>query len=181
MALKREECTPGTLVKILEDITKWANDSSSTSPRVFWLTGQAGSGKTTIAYTITKRFGKGGNPDLPQTVLGGNFLCSRQFEETRELTRIVPTIADQLARKSESYAEALHHAERFDAVNHDVQTQLMDLLVRPWQQSTRSPGFPLYLIVIDALDEIKGEGGSLLLQDLLTAIDEFDRRGFQFS
>jgi hypothetical protein len=180
MALKREECTPGTRVKILEDITKWATDSSLASPRVFWLTGQAGSGKTTIAYTITKRFGKGGNPDLLQTVLGGNFLCSRQFEETRELTRIVPTIAYQLARKSKSYADALHDAEIFDAVNHDVPTQLMDLLVGPWQQSTRSPELPLYLIVIDALDEIKGEGGSLLLRELITVINEFDLRGFKF-
>jgi hypothetical protein len=54
--LKREVCTDGTRVKILEDITKWANDRSLASPRVFWLTGQAGSGKTTIAYTIAKRF-----------------------------------------------------------------------------------------------------------------------------
>ena len=54
--LKREVCTDGTRVKILEDITKWANDRSLVSLRVFWLTGQAGFGKTTIAYTIAKRF-----------------------------------------------------------------------------------------------------------------------------
>ena len=59
--LKREACTDGTRVKILEDITKWANDRSSASPRVFWLTGQAGSGKNTIAYTIAKRFEEGDN------------------------------------------------------------------------------------------------------------------------
>ena len=52
--LKREVCTDGTRVKILEDIAQWANDRSLASPRVFWLTGQAGSGKTTIAYTIAK-------------------------------------------------------------------------------------------------------------------------------
>ena len=33
--LKREVCTNGTRVKILEDITKWANDRSLASPRVF--------------------------------------------------------------------------------------------------------------------------------------------------
>jgi hypothetical protein len=177
-ALKREECTPGTRVKILEDITKWANDSSSGSPRVFWLTGQAGSGKTTIAYTITKRFGKDGNADL-HTVLGGNFLCSRQFEETRERTRIVPTIAYQVARKCKSYAAALHDAENFDSVHHDVPTQLKDLLVVPWQQSIRGR-LPLYLIVIDALDEIKADGGSAFLRDLLTLIDQYNLRGFKF-
>jgi len=178
-ALKREECTRGTRIKILETITEWANDSSSGSPRVFWLTGQAGSGKTTIAYTITKRFEKDGYADL-HTVLGGNFLCSRQFGETRTRTRIIPTIAYQLARKCKWYADALHVAEKFDAVNHDVPTQLEDLLVGPWQQSTRSPELPLYLIVIDALDEIKGDGGSTFLRDLLAAINEYNLRGFKF-
>jgi len=179
LALKREVCTPGTRVKILEDITKWANNSSSGCPRVFWLTGQAGSGKTTIAYTITKRFEKDGNADL-HTVLGGSFLCSRQFEETRDRTRIVPTIAYQLARKCKWYADALHIADKFDTVHHDVPTQLKDLLVGPWQQLTHDPDLPLYLIVIDALDEIKGEGGPVFLWDLLTAIDEYNLRGFKF-
>jgi hypothetical protein len=163
----------------LQDITNWANDSTSESPRVFWLTGQAGSGKTTIAYTIAKRFDKDPNNDL-HTALGGNFLCSRQFQETRERTRIVPTIAYQLSRKCKSYANALHNADNFDAVNHDVPTQLKDLLVGPWQQSTRSPTSPLYLIVIDALDEINDDGGSVFLRDLLKAIDEYDLRGFKF-
>jgi len=171
--MKREECTPGTRVKILEDISKWANDCSPQSPRVFWLTGQAGSGKTTIAYTITKRFGNA-------NTLGGNFLCSRQFEETREGTRIVPTIAYQLTRTCKSYAGALHNAQNFDAVHHDVPTQLRDLLVGPWQHSTRNPQLPPYLIVIDALDEIKDGGGSPFLQELLTVIDEYDLRGFKF-
>jgi len=179
LALKREECTPGTRVKILQDITKWANDSSSGCPRVFWLTGQAGSGKTTIAYTISKRFERDGNADL-HTVLGGSFLCSRQFEETRDRTLIVPTIAYQLARNCKWYADALHIADKFDAVHRDVPTQLKDLLVGPWQQRTRGPKLPLYLIVIDALDEIKGEGGPVFLRDLLTAIDEYNLRGFRF-
>ena len=179
LALKREVCTPGTRVKILEDITKWANNPSSGCPRVFWLTGQAGSGKTTIAYTITKRFERDGNADL-HTVLGGSFLCSRQFEETRDRTLIVPTIAYQLARKCKWYADALHTADKFDAVHRDVPTQLKDLLVGPWQQRTRGPKLPLYLIVIDALDEIKGEGGPAFLRDLLTAIDGYNLRGFKF-
>ena len=180
-ALQREECTAGTRVEILEDITNWANDSSSGSPRVFWLTGQAGSGKTTIAYTIAKRFEKDGTTDQ-FTVLGGNFLCSRQFEETRERTRVVPTIAYQLARKCQSYADALHVADKFDAVNHDISTQLRCLLVGPWQQSGAMHGreLPPYLIIIDALDEIEGDGGLVFLQDLFTVINEYDLRGFKF-
>ena len=179
--LKREVCTNGTRVKILEDIAKWANDSSLASPRVFWLTGQAGSGKTTIAYTIAKRFEEGGNVNQ-HTILGGNFLCSRQFQETQSQTRILPTIAYQLAHKCKSYANALHVADKFDAVNHDVSSQLKGLLVGPWQlsEATRHPEQPPYLIVIDALDEIMGDGGSAFLRDLLIAIDEYDLRGLKF-
>ena len=179
--LKREACTDGTRVKILGDITKWANDRSLASPRVFWLTGQAGSGKTTIAYTIAKLFEKDANPNQ-HTVLGGNFLCSRQFQETQAQTRILPTIAYQLSRKCKSYADALHVADKFDSARFSVATQLTDLLVGPWQQSegTRRPELRSYLIIIDALDEIEGDGGSAFLGDLLNAIDKYDPRGLKF-
>ena len=173
-------CTDGTRVKILKSITKWANDCSLASPRVFWLTGQAGSGKTTIAYTIAKRFEDGNSNQ--HTVLGGNFLCSRQFQETQSQTRIVPTIAYQLALKCKSYANALHVADKFDAVNHNVSSQMKGLLVGPWQlsEATRNHELPPYLIIIDALDEIKGDGGSAFLHDLLVAISEYDLKGFKF-
>jgi ABC-type oligopeptide transport system ATPase subunit len=178
--LKREVCTDGTRVKILDDITKWANDRSLASPRVFWLTGQAGSGKTTIAYTIAKRFEKPEDGNANQdTVLGGNFLCSRQFQETQTQTRIIPTIAFQLAHKCKAFANALHDVDNFDAVNHDILSQMKDLLVEPWQ-ATPHPELPLYLIVIDALDEIIGDGGSAFLRNLLKAIDEYDLRGLKF-
>ena len=180
--LKREVCTDGTRVKILEDITNWANDRSFASPHVFWLTGQAGSGKTTIAYTIAKRFEERDNANDQHTTLGGNFLCSRQFQETQAQTRILPTIAYQLAHKCSSYANALYVADKFDTVNHDVSSQMRGLLVGPWQlsEATRLPELPPYLIVIDALDEIMGDGGSAFLRDLLIAINEYDLKGLKF-
>ena len=178
-ALEREVCADGTRVKILEDITKWANDRSLASPRVFWLTGHGGSGKTTIAYTIAKRF-ESDNANQ-HTVLGGSFLCSRRFEETQSQFRILPTIAYQLAHKCKSYANALHIADKFDAVDHDVSSQMKGLIVEPWQLSkaVRDPESS-YLIIIDGLDEIKGNGGSAFLRDLLIAINEYDLRGFKF-
>jgi hypothetical protein len=180
-ALNREECTSGTRVRILEDITKWANNTLPESPRVFWLTGQAGSGKTTIAYTVAKRFEKDGTADQ-QTILGGNFLCSRQFGETREPGRIISTIAYQLARKCKSYADALHNANKFDSVNYNVPTQLTDLLVEPWQQSEATCNMqrPPFLIVIDALDEIKEDGGSIFLKELLKTIRDNHLKGIKF-
>ena len=61
-----------------------ADDISPDSP-VFWLTGQAGSGKTTIAYTIAQHFDKLEKKEHTgrHTILGSTFFCSRQFEEMR--------------------------------------------------------------------------------------------------
>ena len=92
-------------------------------------------------------------------------------------------IAYQLAKKCKSYANALHVADKFDAVNHDISSQMKDL-VEPWQLSepTHDPGseLPPYLVVIDALDEIKDNGGSVFLLNLLMAIRKKDLRGLKF-
>ncbi len=145
---------------------------------MFWLTGQAGSSKTTIVYTIAKLFEKANQ----HTVLIGNFFCSRQFQETQAQTHILPTITYQLACKCGSYADALHVADKFDAVNHEVAIQMKDLLVGSWQRSetTRPPELPPYLIVVDALDEVKDNKGPSFLSDLLKAIKGYDLRGVKF-
>jgi hypothetical protein len=157
-------------------------DSSPDSPSVFWLTGQAGSGKTTIAYTIAQyfdRLDKAKNLN-PHTIFGGSFFCSRQFEETRERIRILPTLVYQLAQKSRSYAHALHKAEKFDSYD-KLSEQMEDLLSGPWQISeAERHELPPYLVVIDALDEIEGQQGSAFLGDLLKSIDEHYLRGLKF-
>ena len=181
--MTREPCTEGTREEILKDIIAWADDISVDSPPVFWLTGQAGSGKTTITYTIAKHFDEleETEPTGRHTVLGGNFLCSRQFEETRRQIHIIPTLVYQLARKSRSYAHALHEADKFDSVD-KLTKQMKYLLVGPWQQSEsrRHEELPPYLIVVDALDEIEADGGSMFLQSLLETIDQRRLRGLKF-
>jgi len=166
-ALKREVCTEGTRIIILNEISKWANNSSASSPPVFWLTGQAGSGKTTIAFTITKRFEKG-----QPTVLGANFLCSRQFRETRSLQRIVPTIAFQLARNCGPYRSALHSVDTSEAVHsYTVHEQVEKFLFQPWKERKHVLGLPIYLVVVDALDEIEELERSTFLEAVLKSIE----------
>ena len=176
----RRSCTPGTREEILKDIIAWADDISADSPPVFWLTGQAGSGKTTITYTVAKHF-----DDLEETgrhtVLGGSFLCSGQFVETRRQIRIIPTLVYQLARKSRSYARALHKADKFDSFDNPYK-QMKDLLIDPWHQSEseRHVELPPFLIVVDALDEIEDHGGSNFLESLLEGIKRCHLRGLKF-
>jgi tRNA A37 threonylcarbamoyladenosine biosynthesis protein TsaE len=174
-AVTREACTKKTREEILKDIKAWAG--SADGPPVFWLTGQAGSGKTTIAYTIAQYFD--GLEKEERTVLGGSFFCSRQFEETRRRVHIIPTLVYQLAQKSRSYAHALHKLDKFDSV--ELTEQMEDLLVGPWQKSEpqRHTELPPFLIVVDALDEIEKDGRSKFL-DILKTIDRRSLRGLKF-
>jgi len=175
-ALNRETCTEGTRISILNGITEWANDSSNASPLVYWLTGQAGAGKTTIAYTIAKLFGI-----RQDAVLGVNFFCSRQFPETRSLERIVPTLAYQLARICETYRAALLGVDTSDAVqSHNIQEQLQIFLFQPWMRRKHSHDRPIYLIVVDALDEIEDSERSMFLEQLLRSLQTDNITGLKF-
>jgi len=179
----REPCVKGTRDKILKEIIGWAEDASTDSPPVYWLTGQAGSGKTSIAYTITQHFDKIDRAKGPErhTVLGGDFLCSRQFEETKRRVYIIPTLVHQLARKSRSFANALHSTGNFDSID-KLSYQMEDLLVGPWHQSdnARRTEIPPYLIVVDALDEIEDRGGYNFLRELLDEVNSRKLRGLKF-
>ena len=112
-----------------------------------------------------------GVEDKGTVILGGSFFCSRQFDEAKQSTAIIRTIVYHLACACPSFAGTLLRTGDFDAVNYGVQAQIQDLLVKPWRASEddrkADPSTPpCYLVVIDALDEIEGDGGSKFLQDL---------------
>jgi len=182
--LHRDVCTPGTRVRILGDITRWANDTNSESQSLYWLFGPAGSGKSTIAYTVARRFEFAGDAD-DTAILGGNFFCSRLFDETQRANPIVRTIVYHLALKCKPFADALIHSGRFETIHQNVRSQLEGLLVGPWDECKGArladPSLPAhYLIVIDALDEIDGKGGSEFLRDLLDVINKHRLEGLKF-
>jgi hypothetical protein len=180
--LRRAICTRGTRERLLNNIVTWAKGSSSET--IYWLFGPAGSGKTTIAYTIARRFELATAEDT--IVLGGNFFSSRQFKETKFATRIIRTIVYHLALRCKAFADALTHLGKFDTIDQNVRAQLDGLLIGPWQASESarvadlSTPPPQYLIVIDALDEIDGTGGSEFLRDLLNVINENHLNGLKF-
>ena len=95
----RRPCTLHTREQILSDLMQWALDDSQ--PRVYWLTGMAGTGKTTIAYSFCETLAK-------RDMLGASFFCSRTGSAERsDARRIIPTIARQLARVNADYEMAL--------------------------------------------------------------------------
>jgi predicted alpha/beta-fold hydrolase len=47
-------CLPDTRVDLLQEIYNWADGENS--PSIFWLNGLAGTGKSTIARTLVKKY-----------------------------------------------------------------------------------------------------------------------------
>jgi len=138
---KRSGCLKGTRQSVLEEIEHWTKDPDA--PPVFWLNGLAGTGKSTIAQTVSEMMFAEGS-------LGASFFCSRGFEDRSDLHRIFPTLAFQLAQVYPDFRSTLIPLLQSDpdAVHESLQDQMQKFLVDPLS-STNIPT----IIVIDALDE----------------------------
>ncbi|KAJ7839287.1 hypothetical protein B0H13DRAFT_2102267 [Mycena leptocephala] len=172
--LKREACTPDTRISILGRIKQWAEDPSPDASQIFWLSGHAGSGKSTIAFSISQHY------CTTSDLLAANFFCSRAFEDTRCRRYIIPSIVYQLARQSTSFRYALAStAQLWD--DYAPEEQLGALLLA-WKKCLDDRKFqlPSFLIVIDGLDEIEDGGGPGFLNDLLHAISARSLLGLRF-
>ena len=130
---------------MLNEVELWS-EGFEQSP-IFWLNGLAGTGKSTIAQTISERMFADG-------CLGASFFCSRGFEDRSDLHFIFPTLAFQLAHKYPVFRSSLIPLLRSnpDVLHESLQEQMQKLLVGPLQ----SAGIQT-VIVIDALDECKDE------------------------
>ncbi|KAG8795686.1 hypothetical protein FRC12_011295 [Ceratobasidium sp. 428] len=149
--LGRGECTPNTRVELLDQIRAWACDDNA--QKVYWLNGMAGTGKTTIAYSLCEYL---------QSVqkLGASFFCSQRLPECRDVNRIVPSISYRLSHFSVPFRHALASIlqDDEDAHNQPLERQFGALFVKPLWATTKT--FPTnVVIVIDALDECDDQGG----------------------
>jgi hypothetical protein len=136
------ECTPGTRESILLDIENWA--CATDAPAVFWLTGLAGTGKSAIARTLCARL-------ADQRLLGASFFVTRQWQDCRQASNIVRTIAFQLALHDRSFASALFKELRQRPIHtpRSLENQIVDFIAGP---ACALVG-PSLVIVLDALDE----------------------------
>ncbi|KAG1896112.1 uncharacterized protein F5891DRAFT_959067, partial [Suillus fuscotomentosus] len=55
-----KQCLQGTRTEVLSQITDWVNSTEDDVPRVLWLSGNAGKGKSAIAHTVVKWFSDAG-------------------------------------------------------------------------------------------------------------------------
>jgi hypothetical protein len=93
-------CLEGTRSSVLQKIITWSSDDITKVPRVFWLSGLGGTGKSTISHTIGKTL-------LDNGQLGASFFFSRDVANRRQTSSVIPTIAYQLAYVNAEYRRKL--------------------------------------------------------------------------
>ncbi|QRV77145.1 Vegetative incompatibility protein HET-E-1 [Ceratobasidium sp. AG-Ba] len=158
-SLRRDACTPETRVELLKQLYDWACDESG--PKIYWLNGMAGTGKTTVAYSLCQHLEK-------NHALAASFFCYRQLQECSKVGRIIPSVSYQLSRYSHPFRHVISSvlAENPDAHNQRVSDQLKDLIVDPMSQIKNVLPTNL-VVVIDALDECDSDIDLGLLLDAL--------------
>ena len=164
--MKEKRCLDGTRTKILNEVVDWINNTDPTAPRIFWLHGQAGKGKSAIAHTIAVQARNLG-------LLGSCFCFTRVRQAEGQHTKLFPTIARDLAdrdlRLRTLLAEMVtnNHSLRDTA---DIAEQWEKLIVEPLSRS-QGPLTGTIVVVIDALDESGAETTRAPVLAALTARD----------
>ena len=163
--LARRPCTDGTRVDIMVQIMSWVDEKDYTKVApVYWLTGLAGLGKTTIAYTICKLLDEGRIPFAS--------FCSVQLD-SKNSKLLVTTLCRELAEIYSSYATSLTSILETNskAVHAGLRIQINELLAKPWQASIaqrQDEDIPTPIVIVDALDE--SDRGTEFLEELLRFI-----------
>ncbi|KDN36307.1 hypothetical protein RSAG8_10929, partial [Rhizoctonia solani AG-8 WAC10335] len=153
--IQRGGCTPGIRQDLRTMLQDWvqpgetrSKDIQSEDPqatnrnlaKVFWMSGMAGTGKTTISFSLCEWL-------ETNTQLGASFFCSRTSSMCQSIDKIIPNVAYQLGRFSPAYRSTLCKAlcgDPDNAVPNGV------------------------VVVIDALDECYDNHGAEIILDLLT-------------
>jgi Mg-chelatase subunit ChlI len=91
------ECLPGTRIEVQADVLKLLRSTAPNQPSIVWINGVAGTGKSTVAATITHTLADSQN-------LGGSFFFSRNGEaEQVNSDLLFATLAHELALKFLGY------------------------------------------------------------------------------
>ena len=155
-------CLPGTRIEILQKIDEWA-DGSSDQP-IFWLSGFAGTGKSTIAHTVASRYSQ-------KHRLAASFFFSRDIGgDVRHARKFFTTIASKLARLSHSARVDIYNAisENGEIINQSLKEQWRKLVYGPISKMPSALFSPSLLLVVDALDECDGDNGVRAIVQLLS-------------
>jgi hypothetical protein len=142
---------------LFEAVENWRN-TADRAPRLFWIMGAPGIGKSAFAAHLAHEYGRG-------TVIAVQF-CDWKKPDHRDACRIIRTLAFQMATRLPDYRKLLLTLPILTELDRKNSAELFDgLLTNPLKLSITG-GRERYLIVIDALDEAGGDGRNELVEVL---------------
>ncbi|KAG8753309.1 hypothetical protein FRC11_007538, partial [Ceratobasidium sp. 423] len=150
---------PGTTVAVPAEILSWVDMSTPGSK--YWVRGVVEQEKTRIAYTLSKEL-------KSRFALAASFFCSRWIPASRDVKRVIPSIACQMARFSRAYLSALDHIliRNRNILTLPLKLQFQKLILKPLKEVHEALPASL-VVVIDALDECDDKESCLQLLLLL--------------
>jgi hypothetical protein len=156
-------CLRDTRVDLLRDIHGWADGQDERC--IFWLSGLAGTGKSTIARTVARRY-------LDQKRLGASFFFSRGGGDVGYAEKFVTTVAFQLANNIPDLKRKICDAisKRSDIATQSLRDQWQDLVLTPLSNLDGKDYQSTYVLIIDALDECEGQNDIQMILQLLAEV-----------
>jgi hypothetical protein len=145
-------CYEDTRKEVLYIIHSWGEGRDGGNNCIFWLSGMAGTGKSTIARTVAREFNDKGH-------LGASFFFSRGKQDRGESEKFFSSLARGLSATIPGFDICLYQSiPEYDEIHHrSLKEQWNTLIFQPLKSLASSLLVPLHLVlVIDALDECKG-------------------------
>ena len=144
---KERECHEETRKGMLDEIELWARTRSDTK-NCWWITGKPGVGKSTIGAKVAETF-------EDEKSLYAQYFVSRNIAVTTDPDNILPTMAEQIAKKSP--LAALIIQDMLETTPLSVVRKLSDrqaqvLLLEPLRVIAQYA--PKVVVVIDGVDEL---------------------------
>ena len=160
-------CLPGTRDMIIKEIIQWVNRPNGDDvPRIFLLSGVAGSGKSAIAHTVSNLFDG-------QKRLGSSYCFARADQANRRPDNLLSTIALDIADVDQHWKMSLDNivkGNRSLRTTGSVTEQFKKFILGPAMALTTVG--PI-LVVVDALDEsAEGQSRKDLLDTLANGISD---------
>ncbi|KAB5589667.1 Vegetative incompatibility protein HET-E-1 [Ceratobasidium theobromae] len=158
---KQQTCTKDTQMAILLELNTWSCDPNA--PNIYWMSGMPGTGnlRTSLVRKFCETLKK-------QKLLGASFFCNRITAKCRDVERIIPTIAYQLAGYSLPFRSVVCRVlgNDPDIGTRKISTQFEHLLRVPILKVKDAVPENL-VVVIDALEECSDWNGARSILEML--------------